>query len=429
MRELNSEGIHENRIKLSILIKIRWIAIIGQLATILVVYFLFNFEFPFFYCCLLVLISAFLNIILQVKSKKTDLLTNTQATWNIFFDLIQLFCLLFLTGGITNPFSILIAAPITIASGFLSLRSTVSIGIASVILIVFLSFFYLKLPGLIQINFFPNFYIGGLTLALCTAIIFFAVYLQGIKTENIRRSRAINELEQTFLREKELKSLSGFAAAAAHEFATPLNTISLVAKELKKDTSLYSKFNADIDLLVSQTQRCSEILKQITSDPYKQDLFLENASCKLIVEEIKNASQFLNKKIFFLDISNYNKDYLLKKKIELIYGIKNLIDNAFKFCLTTVKVSIRSTESYLQIVIEDDGPGFSSEIKNILGDPYIKSKSGLISKNQGLGLGFFISKTFLERLEAKINFYNNKKSGAVVDIFWSYSDLKQAELI
>jgi len=112
-----------------------------------------------------------------------------------------------------------------------------------------------------------------------------------------------------------------------------------------------------------------------------------------------------------------------------LYGIKNLIDNAFKFCLTTVKVSIRSTESYLQILIEDDGPGFSSEIKNILGDPYIKSRSGLISKNQGLGLGFFISKTFLERLEAKINFYNNKKSGAVVDIFWSYSDLKKAELI
>ncbi|MFM8244928.1 MAG: ATP-binding protein, partial [Candidatus Fonsibacter sp.] len=114
---------------------------------------------------------------------------------------------------------------------------------------------------------------------------------------------------------------------------------------------------------------------------------------------------------------------------ELIYGIKNLIDNAFKFCTTTVKVVIKSSDNYLQIIIEDDGPGFSSEIKNNLGDPYIKSQSSFISKNQGLGLGFFISKTFLERLKAKINFYNNKTSGAVVDIFWSYSDLKKAELI
>jgi len=429
MRELSTEGIHENRIKLSILIKIRWIAIIGQLATILAVYFLFNFELPLFYCFSLILLSAFLNIILKIKFKKTDLLTNIQATWSIFFDLIQLFGLLFLTGGVTNPFSILIAAPITIASGFLSLRSTVFIGIMSVILTVFLSFFYFKLPGLNQINFFPSFYIGGLTLALCTAIIFFAIYSQGIKTENIRRSKAIHELEQTFLREKELKSLSGFAAAAAHELGTPLNTISLVAKELKKEASLYSKFKSDIDLLVSQTQRCGEILKQITSDPYKQDLFLENASCHLIIEEIKNSSQFLNNKIFLLDINNYNKDYFLKKKIELIYGIKNLIDNAFKFCTTTVKVVIKSSDNYLQIIIEDDGPGFSSEIKNNLGDPYIKSQSSFISKNQGLGLGFFISKTFLERLKAKINFYNNKTSGAVVDIFWSYSDLKKAELI
>ncbi|MBM5786502.1 MAG: hypothetical protein FJ373_01545, partial [Pelagibacterales bacterium] len=120
MRELSTEGIHENRIKLSILIKIRWIAIIGQLATILAVYFLFNFELPLFYCFSLILLSAFLNIILKIKFKKTDLLTNIQATWSIFFDLIQLFGLLFLTGGVTNPFSILIAAPITIASGFLS---------------------------------------------------------------------------------------------------------------------------------------------------------------------------------------------------------------------------------------------------------------------------------------------------------------------
>ena len=229
--------LNDNKIKFLTLINIRWVAIFGQFATISIVYFYLNFSFNIGYCYLLVLLSSILNIFLQIRSKKTDLLSNKQATFSILYDLFQLFGLLFLTGGLTNPFSILIVAPSTIAAGFLNPRSSILIGFLSIVAIIILSFFYFELPGLENNYLFPKFYILGLALALCTTIIFLAVYSQRLAMESTQRNEAFNVLQQIFLREQELKSLGGLAAAAAHELGTPLNTISLVAKELKKEVN------------------------------------------------------------------------------------------------------------------------------------------------------------------------------------------------
>ena len=422
--------LNDNQIKLLTLINVRWVAIFGQFLTISIVYFYFNFNFNIKYCYLLVLFSSFLNFFLQIRSKKTDLLSNKQATFSILYDLFQLFGLLFLTGGLTNPFSILIVAPITIAAGFLNLRSSILIGFLSIALTIILSFFYFELPGLENNYLFPKFYILGLVLALCTTIIFLAIYSQRLAIESAQRNEAFNFLQQIFLREQELKSLGGLAAAAAHELGTPLNTISLVAKELKKEIGSNTKFNQDLDLLISQSKRCSEILKQISKNPYteKEDKFLDKASFKIIVHEIIDSFKDQSKKKIIINEDDYKKDYLITKKIEIIYSLKNIIDNALKFSSNKIEIFLLSNEDELRIKVEDDGEGFSKQILRFLGDPYINKKD-IENNKDGLGLGIFIAKVFLERLSAIINFYNLEDKGAAVDISWQKKDLINLKLI
>ena len=422
--------LNNNQIKFLTLINIRWFAIFGQFVTISIVYFYFNFNFNIRYCYLLVLFSSFLNFFLQIKSKKTDLLSNKQATFSILYDLIQLFGLLFLTGGLTNPFSIFIVAPTTFAAGFLNLRSSILIGFLSIVAIIILSFFYFELPGLENNYLFPKFYILGLVLALCTTIIFLAIYSQRLAIESAQRNEAFNFLQQIFLREQELKSLGGLAAAAAHELGTPLNTISLVAKELKKEIGTNKKFNQDLDLLISQSKRCSEILKQISKNPYseKEDKFFDKASFKILVHEIVDSFKDLSKKRIIINENDYKKDYLITKKIEIIYSLKNIIDNALKFSSNKIEIFLSSNENELRIKVEDDGEGFSKQILGFLGDPYI-NKRDLENNKEGLGLGIFIAKVFLERLSAIINFYNLEDKGAVVDISWQKKDLVNLKLI
>jgi two-component system sensor histidine kinase RegB len=422
--------LNENQIKLLTLINIRWVAIIGQFITISIVYFYFNFSFNIEYCYLLVLFSSFLNFFLQIRSKKTELLSNKQATFSILYDLFQLFGLLFLTGGLTNPFSIFIVAPITIAAGFLNLRSSILISFLSILLIIILSLFYFELPGIENNYLFPKFYILGLALALCTTIVFLAIYSQRLAIESAQRSEAFNVLQQIFLREQELKSLGGLAAASAHELGTPLNTISLVAKELKKEIGSNKKFNQDLDLLISQSKRCSDILKQISKNPYteKEDNFFDKASFKIIVHEVVDSFKDLSKKKIIINDDEYKKDYLITKKIEIIYSLKNIIDNALKFSSDKIGIFLLSNEEQLRIKVEDDGVGFSKQILGFLGDPYIKKKD-LDKNKEGLGLGIFIAKVFLERLSAIINFYNLEGKGAVVDISWQKKDLINLKLI
>lgn len=422
--------LNENQIKLLTLINIRWVAIIGQFVTISIVYFYFKFSFNIELCYLLVLFSSAINILLQIRSKKTDLLSNKQATFSVIYDLFQLSGLLFLTGGLTNPFSIFIVAPITIAAGFLSIRSSIQIGFLSILLIIILSIFYFELPGLETNYLFPKFYILGLVLALCTSIVFLAIYSKRLAMESSQRNDAFNILQQILLREQELKSLGGLAAAAAHELGTPLNTISLVAKELKKEIGSDKKFSQDLDLLISQSQRCSEILKQISKNPYgeKEHKFLDKSSFRILIHEIIDSFKDLSEKKIILNENDYQKDYLITKRIEIIYSLKNIIDNALKFSSKKIEIFLLSNEDGLKIKVEDDGIGFSNQVLKSLGDPYINKKN-LDNSKEGLGLGIFIAKVFLERLSANINFYNLKDKGAGVEVLWQKKDLINLKLI
>ena len=417
----NIFGLSHENIKLETLVNIRWIAVIGQLFAVCVINFYFQFSFLFIPCLIAILCSIFINLYIEFFYKKIQRLNNFWATVSILYDLFQLTLLLFLTGGLVNPFSILIIVPTTIAVTFLSKRSSFSISIISIIMVGILANFHYPLPGP---NFvMPEYYLLGLWASLTVGIIFLDSYAYLISAEAKKRSSAFDKLEKSLSKEQELKSLGGLAAAAAHEFGTPLGTIALVTKELKKQLGKNKKYKNDIELLSSQIERCKNILKDLSIDPNKKDAFIENITFKNLINEIVYSFDLPKKKSIEIDNSKITNNIKIVKKIEIIYALRNLIDNAIKFCSSLVKIEISNSNRKIYLNIFDDGKGFPQDIVRNLGDPYIRSS--LISKNKsGLGLGIFISKTLLERTGAKVNFKQNiELGGALINIVWKESDL------
>jgi two-component system, sensor histidine kinase RegB len=414
----NIFGITQENIKLETLINIRWIAIIGQLFTVCLVFFYYQFEFPLYRCLLAILLSVLLNVILEYAKKLVQRLNNFWTTLSILYDLIQLSFLLYLTGGITNPFSILTIVPTTIAVTFLSKRSSFIIALVSILLLTFLTQYYYPLPGP-DIS-LPKHYLIGLWVSLTVGIIFLGNYAHSITAEHRTRSTAFDNLEKTLARERELISLGGLAAAAAHELATPLGTITLVVEDLKKQLGNNPKFSQDVELLNSQIQRCKNILKDFSTDPNKQDTFIDNISFKNLIKEIVFSFDQPKDKTVKIDDSKIQNNLIVGRKVEIIYALRNLIDNAIKFANKTIVIEINNSNKKLEININDDGKGFRQDIFQKLGEPYIKSN--LISKDKrGLGLGIFISKTLLERTGATITFKKSSLGGALINIVWDES--------
>lgn len=421
MKFKNIFGSSQENIKLETLTNIRWIAIVGQLFTICLVYFYYKFEFAFYWSLFGILLSILLNIYLEFNKFLIQRLDNFWASLNILYDLIQLSFLLFLTGGLTNPFSILIIVPTTIAVTFLSKRSSIIIALVSIMMLFILSINHLPLPGPIIV--LPKHYLIGLWASLTIGIIFLGIYAHSITIEDRKRAKAFDNLEQALSRERELKSLGGLAAAAAHELATPLGTITLIIEDLKKQLGKNSQFKSDIELLNSQIKRCKSILQDLSTDPNKKDSFTENISFKNLIQEIIYSFQIPDdKKIKILD-NKLENNFKVSRKIELIYSLRNIIDNAIKFADKNIEIEIFSKDKKIGINIADDGNGFSQDIIQKLGEPYIKSS--IVTKNKrGLGLGVFISKTLLERTGAKISFHKSILGGALVSIVWKDNNLR-----
>jgi len=414
----NIFGLGDENIKLETLTNIRWIAIVGQLFTVCLVYFYYKFQFPFYWTIFAIFLSVIINIFLEFIKFKIQRLNNFWASINILYDLIQLFFLLFLTGGLTNPFAILIIVPTTIAVTFLSKRSSIVISITSILLLTILTKIHLPLPGP-ELS-LPKYYLFGLWSSLTIGIVFLGNYAHLISVEHRKRSKAFDNLEYALSRERELKSLGGLAAAAAHELATPLGTINLVVEELKKQLGKNPKFSQDVELLNSQIQRCKNILKDFSTDPNKQDSFIDNVSLKNLIGEIVFSFDPPKNKIIKIDDSKIQNNFIVKRKVEVIYALRNIIDNAIKFANKTIYIEIYNANKKIEININDDGKGFRQDIIQKLGEPYIKSNLVPRDKN-GLGLGVFISKTLLERTGAKISFKKSSLGGALVTVVWDES--------
>ena len=268
------------------LVILRWIAIFGQLFSVNLVYFFLDLSFPVLFCHIVIFIGLVTNIYLQF-GLKANLLKDFYSTSFLMYDIIQLGILLFLTGGIFNPFAILIIVPTIVSSTFLSMGSTIILGSSTILLLFVLTFFNLPLPGMEEyILSFPNYYVTGILISLIIGLLFLSYFGIRFAGETKKRSDALNKLQQILAKEYELESLGGQAAAAAHSLGTPLATISVVAKEMRKEVGDNSKLTKDIDLLISQTKRCSEILKKISQKKIISDEFLSSMGFEDLLEEI-----------------------------------------------------------------------------------------------------------------------------------------------
>ena len=406
------------------LVFLRWIAIFGQIFSVNLVYFFLDLDFPVILCHIVIFIGLFTNIYLQFGLKAT-LLKDLYSSLFLMYDIIQLSVLLFLTGGIFNPFAILLIVPTIVSSTFLSMGSTIILGSSTIIILFVLTFFNMPLPGMEEyVLSFPNYYVTGILISLIIGLIFLSYFGIRFAGETKKRSDALYKLQQILAKEYELESLGGQAAAAAHSLGTPLATITVIAKEMRKEVGESSKLTKDIDLLISQTKRCSEILKKISQKQIIKDEFLSAMSFEDLLDEIIKSFRVSSDKKIKL---NTNKDVNkidIKRNPELVYGLRNFIGNAVKFANQNIHISIISDNINLFILIEDDGPGFPEDIIKALGEPYIKSRSKISRYNAGLGLGTFLGKTLLERQSAIISFENESSlKGAKVKIKWRINDL------
>ena len=399
---------------------LRYIAIFGQFIAVNLVFFYFDLQFPLKESYIIILVGLITNLFLQLRVKVNQL-KDSYASLFLLYDLFQLSSLLYLTGGIFNPFSILIIIPTIVSSTFLSMGTTIILGVITSFLLFILSFIYLPLPGL-EKNFFevPTYYKHGILIAILIGLIFLSYFGIRFAGETKKRSEALRKLQEVISKEYELESLGGQAAAAAHSLGTPLATISVVAKELKKELGDDKEVSKDIDLLISQTKRCSEILKQISKKQIKDDIFLSSIKFEDLLEEIISSFKETSSKDIDLLIENDNNKIAIQRTPEIIYGLRNFIGNAVKFSKSRVKINLSSDKKTIEIRINDDGPGIPEDVIQKMGEPYIKSKSKELSSNSGLGLGTFLGKTLLERQGAKLIFRRNSElGGALVILSWN----------
>jgi len=406
------------------LVILRWIALVGQCLTISIVYFIFKFELPFFYCAIIIFIGVLTNFYLQFKFKKNQL-NNFASTFFLFYDLLQLSVLLYLTGGVTNPFTILLIVPAIVSSTFLTLRSTINLSIVTIIVLIVLTINHLPLPHAGELHFHvPNTYLYAVPIAIIIGLIFLTYFGVRFGIESRKRTEALNRLELILAKEHELESIGLQAAAAAHSLGTPLSTITVIARELEKEIGNNPKYSKDIDLLLSQTKRCSDILKNLSKDQLKEDNFLSDIKIEeLLGEIVRSYTEISDKKLFLIAEKN-ELNPQIERTLEITYGLRNFIGNAVKYSNSSVDITLESNDKITEVKVCDDGPGFSDDILDVLGEPYIRSKNKIISSKSGLGLGTFIGKTLLERMKANVKFDKcPKTNGAMVTIKWQTKDL------
>ncbi len=406
-----------NTILLGNLIKIRWIAIFGQILAVFFVSYVIKIEIPLFETLAIILLSAVINFYSYFEERKNKSISNIKAFSFLLFDTLQLGFLLFLTGGIINPFSILILAPVITSASYLPALMTVILSTISIIIIIILNFYFVPLD-LGPEFYLPEIYSFGLVASLIITVIFIAIYAYLFASSSRKISNALSVSKLQILNQKKITEVGSLSAAAAHELGTPLNTIFLILNDLLKEKKLIEDKNIakDIVLLKSQAERCKEILQRFSKNPLKlKDKFLDKVK---ITDLIKiNFDKFnKNKRLNIKNIMITDEPEIIFKD-EIMYALGNIIQNAISHSKEIITAELNYNKTNLKIIISDDGKGFSKDIIDRLGEPYI-SKNG-----QGMGLGIFIAKNLIENMGGKINFYNSKKDNAVVEITFDNSIL------
>lgn len=428
-RSLIQQG--ESRLRLQTIVRLRWIAVLGQLLAVGGVSLGLEFPMPVGYCLAFIALSAWLNVFLAIRFPSRHRLSAPFATALLVYDILQLTALLYLTGGIENPFTILIVAPVTVSAATLPPRNTVFLGFVAALATVLIVREYMPLPWYPGLRLdLPILYKFGILAAVCSCMTFLALYVWRLSKEGRQMSAALAATELVLAREQKLHALDGLAAAAAHELGTPLSTIVLVAKELQRDLAGDSPHAEDLALLHEQAQRCREILRKLTQHPSEQDPLHASLSVRELIEEATGPYRTDGKEIRIRAgaaadaLGDAVREPVGERRPGLIFGLGNIIENAVDFAKRRVEITAEWSESDVTLAIADDGPGFPPEVMDSLGEPYVTTRGPGGMKREGkaagLGLGFFIAKTLLERSGAVVSFENRSTpyTGAEVLIVW-----------
>ena len=411
--------------KKSIYVTLRWIGILGQFVSVNFVYFVLDFDFDFISSNLVIFFGVLSNLYLIFFYKQSQL-NDKSAFLFLVIDIFQLGFLLFLTGGVVNPFVIFILIPSIFSSSHLSFFTNTLLVVFTSIFIIILTFYSSDLPAPLSDHFHVSpYYYYSIPISLIIALFFLNYFAMTFGIQSRLRKEALSKMEEVMAKEHELLSLGGQAAAAAHSLGTPLSTIKLIVKDLKKQFNGQKEISKDIELLSSQIDRCNEILKRLSLNPIEEDEFIDkDISIREYLKEIILSFNEISKKSFILNIDQDSNPKKITKSIEIIYGLRNFIGNANKFSKKNIYITLKSNNEFTEVIIEDDGIGFSKDILPKIGEPYLKSDNQNIDEKKGLGLGMFIGKNLLEKNLAIINFRNSKtRGGAEIIIKWKNKDL------
>lgn len=403
--------VFSNNILLSNLIKIRWIAIIGQILTILIVFYGFEISIPIVSCLLVVFISSVINTYSYFTNYDDSHLSYKEAFYFLLFDTIQLCILLYLTGGIYNPFSLLLIAPLVISAAYLPIVYSILLLFLTIFCVILISNFYFVIDWN-EAFFVPKIFQYGLTLSLIISLIFISVYVYLFANSSRKISDALIKTRSALADQKKISEIGSLSAAAVHELSTPLNTIFLILDDLQEELSLKENnyIKNEINLLKSQAQRCKKILLTLSKNPEDlKDSFLDKTTISNLININFNKFNDRDIKLKINIISNKDEPLVIFKD-ELVYCIGNIIQNAIQHANLNVIANISWTDSEFIININDDGSGFKNEILDQIGKPYISKKK------KGMGLGIFIAKNLIENIGGSIKFKNIVNGGASVEI-------------
>jgi two-component system, sensor histidine kinase RegB len=422
-----------SRLRLQTAVRLRWFGVIGQLITVGIVYLVLGFALPLGICLAFIALSAWLNVFLRIRFPARTRLSTGFATSLLAYDILQLAALLFLTGGADNPFIFLLVAPVTVSAATLPPRNTIALGLLGAGTAVLLLFYSMPLPWYPGIRpDLPMLYSVGVLASVLSGMVFLALYAWRLAKEARQMSDALAATELVLAREQQLHALDGLAAAAAHELGTPLSTIAVIAKELAREATNGTALAEDIALLQTQAMRCREILTKLTRSPTQPDPLHARMNVTQLIDE---AAEPYRGTSSGLSVSaepdpGVEGDAALEpvgeRKPGVIYGLSNLIENAVDFAHARVEIIARWSAQEVVLTISDDGPGIPLDVLDALGEPYVTTRgtrrSGQIKDGEpsGLGLGFFIAKTLLERSGAAVTLENRPRPdhGAIVGVTW-----------
>jgi two-component system, sensor histidine kinase RegB len=408
----------QSRVRVRTLLLLRWLAIVGQTAAVLFVRFWLNVEFPIGPALAAIGVSVALNLALIAARRSQELAREWEAAAQLAYDVIQLAFLLALTGGLQNPFVFLFIAPVVVSATILRPAVTAMLATLTFACVGAISVLRFPLPWPEGMSFdLPPLYQLGIAAAVLVGLGFTSVYAWRVAAEEERLNIALSAVQAVLAREQTLSALGGLAAAAAHELGTPLATIHLVAKEMSRNMAPDDPRAEDLQLLVTQSERCRSILAQLSANREAGDVMIQRAPIKALLEEVADPHQGLGAEIV-IDAQG-DGPLEVRRMPEIVHSLGGIVENAVGFATTRVTIEARWDAEHIEITVRDDGPGFAPGVLNRLGEPYLTERDDAGAAG-GLGLGFFISKTLLERTGAKLEMRNRRppNEGAMVKARW-----------